>query len=122
MVRILILEDDDLMAKMYRYFFDLRGDKIEVYSRGDILLGDLNRNGGVEYDLAIADRTLPDMAGDVIVNKLKQKYPQRPIIKISGQDYPCPYGLRPSDAFLKKPFGLTELGDLVDTLLKPGQR
>jgi len=110
------------MAKMYGYFFEGRGDKIKIYSRGDILLGDLNRNGGIAYDLAIADRTLPDMTGDVIVNKLKQKYPQRPIIKISGQDYPCPYGLRPSDEFLKKPFGLKELEDLVDSLLKPRQR
>ncbi len=122
MVRILVIEDDDMMVEMYQHFFEERGDQMVVYSEGNLLLGDLNRNGGMEYDLAIADRTLPDMAGDVIVNKLKQRYPQRPIIKISGRDYPCPYGLRPSDAFLKKPFGLKELGDLVDSLLKPKKR
>ncbi len=111
-----------MMVEMYRNFFEERGDQMLAYSEGNLLLGDLNRNGGVEYNLAIADRTLPDMAGDVIVDKLKQRYPQRPIIKISGHDYPCPYGLRPSDAFLKKPFGLKELGDMVDSLLKLRQR
>ena len=122
MAQILVIEDDDLMAKMYGYFFEGRGDKIKIYSRGDILLGDLNRNGGIANDLAIADRTLPDTSGDMIVDKLKQRYPQRPIIKISGRDYPCPYGLRPSDSFLDKPFDLKELGDLVDRLLKFRQR
>ena len=71
MAQILIVENDDLMAKMYGYLFDGRGDRIRVYPRGDILLGDLDWNGGVEYDLAIADRTLPDTNGDVIVDKLK---------------------------------------------------
>lgn len=122
MARILVVEDDDLMAQMYRYFFENRGDQLSIYASGQAVLAGLNQFGGIDYDIAIADRTLPDMAGDVIVNNLKQRYPQRPIIKISGHDYSCPYGLRPSDAFLKKPFGLKELGDMVDSLLKLRQR
>ena len=122
MAQILVIEDDDLMMEMYQDFFERRGDKTVCYARGNMLIGDLNRNGGIVYDLAITDRTLPDISGDIIVDKLKQRYPQRPIIKISGRDYPCPYGLRPSDSFLDKPFDLKELGDLVDRLLKFRQR
>ncbi len=121
MAKILIVEDEDCMILVYKWVLQERGDELSFYSSGREVLSALEQEGGIFYDLAISDRSLKDISGDIVVDRLKQACPERPIIKVSGYDDPCPEGLRPADRFLRKPFHPHELTDMVEELLKNTQ-
>ncbi len=74
----------------------------------------MNLQYGLYYDVAIVDRSLPFVDGDVVIEKLKEKYPQKPVICTSA------YGtmVAKADAHLYKPFSLDSLEALVNRMLK----
>jgi DNA-binding response OmpR family regulator len=73
----------------------------------------------VNFDLIITDLVLPNISGVAIISIAKQKFPDTPVIAITG------WGEHPeslakeahADVVLEKPFKLPELEQLVKKLL-----
>lgn len=81
MQKILIIDDDRDMCLLLKRFLTRHGfEVLEAYS-GKKALELLET---VEPDLAMCDFRLEDMEGNVLLGKIKEKYPHVPVIIITG--------------------------------------
>src|SRR5215218_6102089 len=81
MQRILIIDDDRVMCLLLKRFLTRHGfEVLESYS-GKKALELLET---VEPDLVMCDFRLEDMEGNVLLGKIKEKYPHLPVIIITG--------------------------------------
>jgi DNA-binding response OmpR family regulator len=78
MLRIIIIEDDDLMRGLLEEWLTEAG-----YSVGSGTLRDKPAEGRV--DLVIVDIFRPRQAGDSVVCAVRAAYPDTPVIAMSGQ-------------------------------------
>ncbi|MEJ2543123.1 MAG: response regulator [Calditrichaceae bacterium] len=71
-----------------------------------------------QIDIMIIDMYMPDMTGEETYEKLKEFYPNCPVLFISGldrfEDYKSP---DPNVQFLKKPFAVKDLQDAINKLI-----
>lgn len=80
--KIFIVEDDKIFAKRLHYQLSLNPDfEILEFHNGKSLIQALDQNP----DLITLDYHLPDLQGDEILNKIKSKSPETPVLIISGQ-------------------------------------
>lgn len=84
-IRVLLVDDEfsKLAAKALRYVNPIYD--FWTYEDGKSVLRDLAR-GDLAYDVAIIDRELPDTEGDVVISKLKERNPDKPVIAFSCYD------------------------------------
>jgi two-component system response regulator VanR len=113
--RILIVEDDEIVAQLIMEILEGQGLETEVTRDGIEGLERIKQN---EYDLIISNLQMPRMKGDQLyleVQKLNQDLAKR-IIFISGEitDFIMSTGNR----FLAKPFSHQQLIEIVEDLLK----
>lgn len=115
--RCALVEDDSVFLALMHNFFETKAwicdDFIDVAST-------LEGIKNTVYDLYIIDINLPESDGISLVKELRIKYPQVPIIMVSGYndietimnayDVGC-------DEYLKKPFDLRELEVKVSKLM-----
>ncbi|HVG42103.1 MAG TPA: sigma-54 dependent transcriptional regulator [Chitinophagaceae bacterium] len=81
MQKILIIDDDRDMCLLLRRFLTRHGfEVLEAYTGKKSL--ELLEN--VEPDLVMCDFRLEDMEGNVLLGKIKEKYPHLPVIIITG--------------------------------------
>jgi DNA-binding response OmpR family regulator len=114
---ILVIEDDlDVLSMLIKH---LKHFGYEVIIATDGMAGlKMLESGG--YDLVITDIVMPYVSGVGVVTTLKEKYPQIPVIAITG------YGKEPeaaamekkADLVLAKPVKMTVLVEHVTDLLK----
>lgn len=120
-MRVLIIEDEDLIAR-----FVARGLQAEGYTTSVAPDGETacRRLGGEEWDLAILDLLLPERSGFEVLQELAETANQVPVLVLSAR--------RSVDAkvaaldagatdFLAKPFALDELLARVRALLRRGR-
>jgi DNA-binding response OmpR family regulator len=82
-IRLLMVDDDFLEeAALGLRCANLNYD-ILPYTDGKSVFRDLARKD-LSYDVAIIDKSLPDFDGDVIISKLKEEFPDRPVISLTG--------------------------------------
>ena len=64
---------------------------------------------GLEFGLAMVDLSLPDVDGEIVINHIRNKYPNKPIVCIS-----C-YSYKPNSAtaLLQKVINVSELEDII---------
>lgn len=80
--KIFIVEDDKIFAKRLHYQLSLNPDfEISEFHNGKSMIKALDQNP----DLITLDYHLPDLQGDEILNKIKSKNPETPVLIISGQ-------------------------------------
>jgi DNA-binding NtrC family response regulator len=107
MVYILIVDDDSRLTCIMNEWLCEKGHCVSVYNNPRMLLENI---GTLDYDIAFVDASiasskptqiLPDV--NDIIKELKECYPDRAIVCMSGQLLP---GDKPkfADAFLSKPF------------------
>lgn len=117
--KILVIEDDESMAKLLRTLFELAGYKVRVETSGATGLTDVAEH---TPDLVILDVKLPDMNGYEVCRKLRQFFHPwaLPVLMFTGLDKPVDqlrgfaFG---ADAYLTKPCEPTELLKTVALLL-----
>lgn len=63
-LRVLIVDDEEMVAKMLKSFFELRGAFARVAHRGDEALELLKKES---FHAAIVDMRLPDTTGDELI-------------------------------------------------------
>ncbi|SEO32150.1 response regulator transcription factor [Paenibacillus sp. OV219] len=106
--RILIIEDDPVIAEVQKDYLDASGFAADIASRGDQGLA-LALQG--EYDLLLLDLMLPGMDGYEICRRVREAS-NLPILIVSAKkeevDKIRGFGLG-ADDYILKPFGLGEL-------------
>ena len=117
--RVLVVDDDPLVADSIRRMLVFQGFRVETASSGDEALALFSQSG---FDLTLLDYEMPRMKGDQLAVAIKNLVPTQPVIMFTG------YGeavqgteTRPKavDAVLGKPFDLQQLKQTLARLL-PG--
>jgi len=71
-----------------------------------------------QIDIMIIDMYMPDLTGEETYEKLKEFYPNCPVLYISGLDRSEDYkSSDPNVQFLKKPFAVKDLQDAINKLI-----
>lgn len=108
-MRILLVEDNMLLAQSLTDRLEDQGFHVDEADRGEdaLELSDL-----YEYQIMVLDLGLPDMSGDEVLQNLRAKNEQLPVLVLSGEaDVEARLScLRAgADDYLTKPFNMDEL-------------
>lgn len=111
MKKILIIDDEIEICMMLKAF--LQNKKFEV-DYECTLSGGINNLISKNHDILILDNNLPDGLGVQSIENIKQKSPNTIIIMLSAMTSIKEIALKKgADHFLKKPFKLNELAELL---------
>ncbi|MDX1662050.1 MAG: response regulator [Gemmatimonadota bacterium] len=122
--KVMIAEDDELVATLIRHRLVQEGFEVEHYPDGESALEAIGGNGSDPgVSLVILDVLLPEMDGFELLSRLRQKrtMSQVPIIVLTvmGSEQDVVRGLAlGADDYVVKPFSPTELLARVHRLLK----
>jgi two-component system, cell cycle sensor histidine kinase and response regulator CckA len=117
--RVLVAEDDPVVRTMLQRLLQEAGFEVWTARHGDEALG-LALRGADTIDLVVTDVRMPVMDGWELGRRLRERWPNLPLLYISGYDVELAAGSRgsgPRQALLRKPFDLDELIREVDRLL-----
>lgn len=108
-MRILLIEDDVMLAQSLCETMEAEGLHIDEADRGEdgLELAEL-----YEYQVMILDLGLPDMRGDEVLLNLRQKNPHLPVLILSGEteiESRLACLQNGADDYLVKPFHTREL-------------
>ena len=108
--RILVVEDDDALANMYRTALSFAGFDVEVSGDGLTALEDIDE---AHPDLVVLDLQLPQLRGETILREVAATPDTRdiPVIVVTGSD--AILSVHPA-AMLRKPCDPGELVALVE--------
>lgn len=118
MATVLVVDDDEIIRDVLCELFS-EEHLCHVTSTAEQALTLLE---AVEYDIAVVDISLPGMSGLELLGHIRQRWPQTPVIIITGIDYHEYVGdlirMGASD-YLVKPFGLQEAhGKVTGAMIK----
>ena len=122
-LKILLIDDDKHVLANLCYF--LNDKNYDVTSTSDVLEGlKLFENDQQGFDLIITDIVMPQISGISLISIIKKKFPDTPVIAITGWgEYPEAFATESqADKVLSKPFGLTELDDAINELISSKKR
>jgi CheY-like chemotaxis protein len=117
--RILLVDDDPLIAELVVDMLGLEGYEVDTAPNG---IEALERLQGQRYDLIVTDLHMPKLDGSGFYRELLQRraHPSKKIIFLTGttggseeQRFIAESGL----PVLMKPFNITQLMDLVQSVL-----
>ena len=117
-MRILVAEDDSDIAAGVRASLQRQGHAVDHANDGAKAEAAL---ASTEYDLLILDLGLPSVDGRLVLQRLRQRGKQMPVLVITARD-----GLQEriqtldlgADDYIAKPFGMAELVARVKALLR----
>lgn len=78
---VLVVDDDEAVQSMFKLFLKKHGFSRLVVGTGKDALAALNKQ---RFDLLFLDLQLPDIMGDEIYAEAKEKYPELPVVIITG--------------------------------------
>jgi len=116
--RLLIIDDNKEILSALKDFFTRKS--YEVFSAADGLEGlkllETEQHG---FDLVITDLVMPNISGVALISIIKKKYPDTPVIAITGWgEHPEALATEAqADKVLEKPFELSELDKLIKDLI-----
>jgi DNA-binding NtrC family response regulator len=116
--RLLVIDDSQEILVALSKFFTKKN--YEVVTAADGLDGlKLIKSDAKGFDLVITDLVMPDISGVGIISIIKEKYPETPVVAITGWgEHPEALAIEAqADHVLEKPFDLQELNQLVEGLL-----
>ena len=116
--RLLVIDDSQEILVALSKFFTKKN--YEVVTATDGLDGlKLIKTDAKGFDLVITDLVMPDISGVGIISIIKEKYPETPVVAITGWgEHPEALAIEAqADHVLEKPFDLQELNQLVEGLL-----
>ena len=115
--KVLVVDDDDLFRQMLTDALRYHNFIPTAVQGGEEALREL-KNGTV--DAVIADIKMPGMDGIDLLKRIKAKYPDLPVILITGflaDDFEAiGSDAVPADGFLQKPFDTSKIIELLEEL------
>jgi DNA-binding response OmpR family regulator len=118
---ILLVEDDEHLARGLRFNFQAEGYQVEAYERGEEAIERLENKDELPVDLVVLDVILPGISGFDVLGRLRQQESPVPVLLLTARDsdQDIVRGLdMGADDYLTKPFSLPVLLARVRTLLR----
>jgi CheY-like chemotaxis protein len=115
--RVLVVDDDPLVADSIRRMLVFQGYDVETALSADEAMAVFSKN---RFDLTLLDYEMPRMKGDQLAAAIKNLVPRLPVIMVTGYGEAVQSAdTRPTavDAVLGKPFDLQELRQTLARLL-----
>ena len=116
--RLLLVEDDRMLSDALSRTLEMSGFTVYVTGYGEDAL-DLAR--AYRFDVVVLDLTLPDMAGQQVLQQLHQARPDTPVIILSGEtdlEAKIENFLEGADDYITKPFHRDELIARIHAVLR----
>ena len=115
---ILVVEDDPLILEFLCEILQEEGYVVHSQSSADAASVYLQTHAP-EVGLLLTDITMPGtLNGADLANLFGDRWPEKPIMIMSGYETPESSGVRHDVSFIKKPWALGQLLDCVDGALK----
>jgi len=111
--RVLLVEDDDLVAIGLTALLEMEGIAVQVVGRGLLVVKAVE---SFKPEAVILDLTLPDIDGIEVFRRLRKRWPQLPVVFSTGHggEVELTAELNSSRVeLLRKPY---EIGDLLSAL------
>jgi len=120
-LRVLVIEDEESLAEIYREYLSLSGCQVTIAKDGDEGLAILQES---DFDLVICDLIMPGASGEAIIEAVNASVAPCPVIVVTGQvnsalEEKCI--AEGAYAVLHKPFPLTDLASLVSEVVDTQQ-
>lgn len=116
--RILLVEDEEAIARGLELNLQLKGYRVELVGEGEKAL---ERALADDYDLIVLDVRLPGLDGFEVCRRLRDENDFTPVLMLTARSQPDDviYGLKlGADDYVVKPFDLAELLARVEGLLR----
>ncbi|MEA3297750.1 MAG: response regulator [candidate division Zixibacteria bacterium] len=114
---ILIVDDNPNMSSLLSEMLEVFDFKSVRAADGTEALKTLEDGS---FSMTITDMRMPNMTGMELLAKIKDKYPKMPVVLISGysigDENSGPGSVQP-DGFLAKPFMMSDIEELINSLL-----
>ena len=110
---LLLVDDERALAELLKKYLERLGFQVDAVTHPREAL-DLVEKNPARYALLITDLTLPEMNGEVLIERVRERIPDLPAILTSGYAQPAS---APSVEFLQKPFLPKMLAEAIERLL-----
>jgi len=114
--KILVVDDNKETVAGIKSFLEQKYNTLSAYDGLEGIRAFENDNDGI--DLVITDLVMPSISGVTLIEVIKKKYPDTPIIAITGWGH-HPKALASeakADLVLDKPFEMEELNQALEKL------
>ena len=108
--RVLYIDDNELVRTAIDSMFRALGTECEFASDGLAALDLLDQSS---FDLVLCDYGLPGLNGGEVLQRIKSRWPDLPVVITSGWSEPMTADQLPPDGFLPKPVRMKDLADLL---------
>lgn len=81
LMSILIVDDDPILVNTFKLILENVGFNVDTANNG---INALLKASKLHYDLVILDMNLPDMLGDELARRIRQRKPDMKVIMITG--------------------------------------
>ncbi|MGB7344073.1 MAG: ATP-binding protein, partial [Pirellulaceae bacterium] len=112
--RVLYIDDDECVRSSTVSLLSALGVSVEAVSDGPAGLARLEQS---EFSLVLCDQGMPDMDGIAVLGEIKKRWPDTPVVIISGWSLPNLHGAVPPDGFLVKPVPFADLVKVLEKFL-----
>jgi len=119
--RILVVEDEEHLARGLAFNFEAEGYAVEVHERAETALERMERADAEPVDLLVLDVMLPGISGIELLRQLRARGDQVPVLLLTARDTERDVVLgldMGADDYLTKPFSLPVLLARARTLLR----
>ncbi len=113
-MKILIVDDDLHIQRLYKEEFEDEGYEVVVASNGQEAIEMFEKEAP---DIVTLDILLPDIDGIRILRQMKEKNPKIPVIMSTAYDYRDDFAVWASEAYIVKSSDLDELKSMIKKLL-----
>ncbi len=121
--RLLVVDDEEVVRALMRRSLEAAGYEVMLARNGREAL-DCLREHAPAVDLVLSDLVMPVMRGRDLAAALAARYPQLPLVVMSGypRDEGEPLTQRPDVPFLQKPLAESQLLETIGALVEKRRR
>ncbi len=125
-IKVLVIDDDEAIALYLGQYFSKKGIYSKCFQSPIEALGFLSKlkkiddSGVTPFDLVIADFKMPKMDGVSLAKRIKEIYPNMPILLVSAYasiDVAMRAGHSGIIDIIEKPISLTRVDEILATIL-----
>ncbi len=115
-LRILVVDDEELIRKKTGDFMESFFDKVDCAEDGEAALKMFNKD--VSYDTVITDLQMPNMTGEELIKKIRAINPNLFIVVMTGTPDVNDELIEGCDICLSKPVGLDDMLKMMEMLVE----